>query len=261
MDLHMAEKANAPLVIFVHGFKGFKDWGHWPLMGDEFAKNGFNFLRFNFSHNGTTVDRPTEFADLEAFSNNDLIKELNDLKTVVDGVAAGSIFPEVEIDRRKIMLIGHSRGGGIAMIAAAELPQVKAVSVFASVNHYDRGGFPLDVWESQGQILIPNARTGQDMPMKWRFVQVLKANLDRLNILAAASRLTIPGLVVHGTADPTVPYKEAIELSDQNDRLELLTLENGDHVFGGSHPFSSDKLPTHTDLAVTATINRFNAAL
>ena len=26
-----------PVVVFVHGFKGFKDWGHFPLLADFFA--------------------------------------------------------------------------------------------------------------------------------------------------------------------------------------------------------------------------------
>ena len=147
------------------------------------------------------------------------------------------------------------------MISAAELSNIKAVAVWASVSHYDRGGYPLDVWESQGVIHIPNSRTNQQMPMKWRFVEVLKANLGRLNILDAAKRLSIPGLAVHGTADPTVPYQEAVELADQNENLQLLTMQDGDHVLGGSHPFSGSELPEDTMVSVKATIDLFRSNL
>ena len=41
-----------PLVIFCHGYKGFKDWGPWHLVAKAFAEAGFFFLKFNFSHNG-----------------------------------------------------------------------------------------------------------------------------------------------------------------------------------------------------------------
>ena len=37
------------LIIFCHGYKGFKDWGCWNLMADKFAQNGISFLKFNFS--------------------------------------------------------------------------------------------------------------------------------------------------------------------------------------------------------------------
>jgi len=38
--------------VYVHGFKGFKDWGFVPYIGETFASKGFAFLTFNFSHNG-----------------------------------------------------------------------------------------------------------------------------------------------------------------------------------------------------------------
>ena len=40
------------VVIFCHGYKGFKDWGAWNLMAEAFANAGFFFIKFNFSHNG-----------------------------------------------------------------------------------------------------------------------------------------------------------------------------------------------------------------
>ena len=30
-----------PLIIFCHGYKGYKDWGAWNLMAEDFAKAGF----------------------------------------------------------------------------------------------------------------------------------------------------------------------------------------------------------------------------
>ena len=31
------------VVVFCHGYKGFKDWGAWNLMAETFAKAGFFF--------------------------------------------------------------------------------------------------------------------------------------------------------------------------------------------------------------------------
>ena len=36
-------------------------------MAEAFAKAGYFFVKFNFSHNGTTIDDPDNFGDLEAF--------------------------------------------------------------------------------------------------------------------------------------------------------------------------------------------------
>ena len=84
-------------------------------MAEKFAEAGFFFVKFNFSHNGTTVEDPHNFADLEAFGNNNYSKELSDLGVVID------YFSEYDtIDEHKIILIGHSRGGGISIIKTYE---------------------------------------------------------------------------------------------------------------------------------------------
>ena len=57
-----------PIILFVHGFKGFKDWGHFNLIADWFAENGFIYVKFNLSHNGTNPENPNDFVDLNAFS-------------------------------------------------------------------------------------------------------------------------------------------------------------------------------------------------
>jgi len=42
-----------PVVIFSHGYRGFKDWGPFNLIAEQFAEGGLVFVKFNFSHNGT----------------------------------------------------------------------------------------------------------------------------------------------------------------------------------------------------------------
>ncbi len=97
-----------PVVIFCHGYKGYKDWGAWNLVAEKFALEGFLFLKFNFSHNGGTVDNPIDFPDLEAFSENNLSKELDDLEDIINRVSSSDFF-KPEIDSSNITLIAHSR--------------------------------------------------------------------------------------------------------------------------------------------------------
>lgn len=116
------DKRNAPLVIFAHGFKGYKDWGTHNLVARHFAENGFRFLKFNFSHNGTTPDELRALTDMEAFSNNTFSIELTDLRLVTDFVFSGSAFAPA----REVYLVGHSMGGGVAVIHAAEDKRIKS---------------------------------------------------------------------------------------------------------------------------------------
>ena len=67
-----------PVVIFCHGYKGFKDWGAWHLVAKS-LRQAF-FLKFNFSIMGTRATN--RFSDLEA-SENTYTKELDDVDRVL----------------------------------------------------------------------------------------------------------------------------------------------------------------------------------
>ena len=54
-----------PVIIYMHGFNGFKDWANWDLIARQFANAGFVFIKFNSSHNGTTPASPEEFIENE----------------------------------------------------------------------------------------------------------------------------------------------------------------------------------------------------
>ena len=79
-------------------------------MAKAFTEAGFDFVRFNFSHNGGTVEQPIDFPDLEAFSENNYSLEMSDLQMVLDHFSSGEQTP---LDPPKnIYLLGHGRGGG-----------------------------------------------------------------------------------------------------------------------------------------------------
>ena len=56
LDVSYTEDGNEkPLVIFTHGFKGFKDWGHFNKLAKVFADAGFIYAKFNFSQGKLTT--------------------------------------------------------------------------------------------------------------------------------------------------------------------------------------------------------------
>ncbi|WP_448698072.1 alpha/beta hydrolase [Mucilaginibacter sp. AW1-3] len=232
---------DAPLVILVHGFKGFKDWGTHNLVARYFAENGFRFLKFNFSHNGTTTDNPTEFADLIAFADNTFSIELQDLKYVIDFACGGSAIPAA----KKVSLIGHSMGGGISIITAANDSRVEKLITFASISGF-RNLWPKTneaQWKIQGIMYIHNTRTKQQMPLKISLLDDLNHHPVKLNIAEKAAHIKQPWLLVHGDADKSVPLKHAEELKTAQPDAQLLVIHGGDHVFGASHPYPHETLP------------------
>lgn len=245
-----------PIVIFAHGFKGFKDWGHFNLIMNHFLENDFVFVKFNFSHNGGTVEQPIDFPDLEAFGNNNYSKELDDLKTVTNWVIDNNEIPKSEINRDEIYLIGHSRGGGISIIAAQEDNRIKKLVTWAAVadliNRIPQ--HQLEYWKEQGVIYVENARTNQQMPMYYQFAEDTLKNKERLTIELVAKSIDFPHLIIHGTNDEAVDVKEAHLLSDWNKNAELFIIEDANHVFGASHPYPHQEFPNDFKLVIDKTI-------
>lgn len=246
--------APAPVVVFCHGFKGFKDWGHFNLMAQRMADAGLNFVKFNFSHNGTTPEQPESFADLEAFGNNNLSIELDDLGHVMDWAAQ-----QASVQKNTIYLAGHSRGGASVVLKSAEDARVKRLVTWAAVHDLEAwlSRNELEQWRATGVLHFPNARTGQQMPMYYQMYENFVANRNRLAIPQQAPTLQIPTLIVHGTADEAVPEAAAHALHSWISGSELMIVPQANHVFGIAHPFTGGALPEHAAQVLNATVDFF----
>ncbi|MFC7356233.1 alpha/beta hydrolase family protein [Jejudonia soesokkakensis] len=237
-----------PIVIFCHGYKGFKDWGAWNLVAEEFAKKEFFFLKFNFSHNGGTVDQPIDFPDLEAFAQNNYSKELENLERIIKHVQTAQKYAD-DADVTNISLIGHSRGGGIVLIKAEENNAVKRVITWAGVSDYKvrfkEGTEAFKKFKETGRMFVENGRTKQQMPHDWQFYEDFIANEERLTIQRAATNLDKPWLIIHGDSDTSVNVSEGKALHRWNPKSTLEIIKEADHVFGAKHPWGKKTLPKH----------------
>lgn len=233
-----------PVIIFCHGYKGFKDWGAWDLMANLFADAGFFLVKFNFSHNGGTVEQPIDFPDLEAFGNNNYTKELDDLETVIDWVCNNKNIQK-EIDLKQISLIGHSRAGGIVTIKAAEDTRIHKIITLAGVSDFGSRSATsgeLEQWKKDGVKYVLNGRTKQQMPHYIQFYENFIENEERLTIKRAVKNLEISHLIIHGDNDTSISIEEAKVQHQWNPKSELAIIENADHVFNTKHPWVLDKV-------------------
>ena len=253
-------KTPKPIVLFVHGFKGFKDWGAFPMIARYFADAGFIFVKMNFSHNGTTVDNPVEFVDLEAFGNNNFTMELDDSGMVIDYLFSADFpVPAEEIDADNFFMCGHSRGGAHVILKANEDRRVKGIATWAAVNNLEgwQTEEELAYWKKAGVIYVPNSRTNQNMPLKYQLYEDYITHRERLYVPAAIKNLRIPFLAIHGTADETVPVESARQMKEWNPGIKLFLVSGADHSFGATHPYEGQSLPPHTQMIADKTIAFF----
>ena len=257
---YMPDSQPKPVVIFTHGFKGFKDWGHFNLLARHFAENGFVFVKFNFAYNGTTVEDTSDMHDLEAFGNNNFSLELDDLQALIDLLhEPNPPIQQTELDLKRIYLIGHSRGGGAVLLKAAEEPRVKAVATWAGVSDYDQRWTvaQMEKWKQDGVQHVLNGRTGQQMPLYYQLVEDYYRNRERLDIPQVIKKITQPLLLLHGEQDETLPVQMAHELKNGKPDAELHLLPGTNHSFGGEHPYPHAELPSPARAAADLTIAFF----
>ena len=246
-----------PIIIFCHGYKGYKDWGAWNLMAEEFVKNNFFFVKFNFSHNGGTLKNPIDFPDLEAFGNNNYTKELDDLESVIEYFLSKNSIDN-EIQKNNISLIGHSRGGGIVTLKAYLNNKINKIISWNGISDIEARfpkGEALNKWKKDGVGYIENSRTKQQMPNYFQIYKDYIANKEKFHIQTAVENLKIPHLIVQGSDDMVVLPIEAQNMHQWNPKSELLLVENMNHALGNTQPWEELTMPSDLAFVVAKTSN------
>jgi len=236
IDVRAGGRASTrPAVLVLHGFKGFKDWGMFPPLSQRLAQAGFIAVSPNLS--GSGVDDEGDFSLPERFGHNTFSAELEDVRRVIDALMAGQLGVPTP---STLGLVGHSRGGGIAVLQAARDPRVRALVTWAAISRVERWpSAQQSSWRAAGKTDIQNARTGQVLPLYTDVLDDVEQNASALDIEAAGRRIRIPWLVIHGTDDESVPFAEAERLKAASARPDtrLLPIQGGGHTFGAVHPW------------------------
>ena len=236
-DLAIPSNWNKKLIIFSHGYMGFKDWGAWNLLQDAFVEQSFGFLKYNVSHNGGTPDQPIDFSDLDAFARNTYSKELEDLDAIL------ALTSTIE-NLQEIYLLGHSRGGGIVLLQSKH-PRVSKIAVLAPISSIEKrfpSGDALKQWQEEGVRFITNGRTQQEMPHHFEQYEDFVANAERLNIERCVREARVPICVIHGDQDTSVNISEGEEIAAWAG-VELIRIEGEQHTFGAQEPWNEKRLP------------------
>jgi dienelactone hydrolase len=259
-DIFFVEnKKPKPVIVYIHGFNGFKDWGNFDIIARQFAETGFVFVKMNLSHNGTTLENPLEFSDLDAFGRNTISFEIADVGFIISWLKDNSNPYQIEMDTEHIILLGHSKGGATALLTALQQPLVCAVVTWASVSEAktpwgNMSMEKLNTWKCDGVFYYHNKRTQQKMPIYYSLYEDYIQHELAYSLKNSIQKLSIPLLICHGTEDTSVPFSSAEQLKKWQPRAELFLVQS-DHVFGRSHPWEGDGLPMPMQEVVNKTIS------
>lgn len=212
------------LVIVIHGFKGFKDWGFFPWLAEVLCDERFAVCRFNMSRSGIG-ENPETFDRLDLFADDTYSIELDDLRKVVRYCQTRVALPT--------FLLGHSRGGGVAILGADEVPNLRGVVTWSANSHVDRmDEAARRQWRQEGHRDFINLRTKQVMRMSTRMLD----DFDKHDILWATSRLNVPLLIIHGQRDETVPVADSSELAAAASDASRVIISTAGHTYNAIHP-------------------------
>jgi pimeloyl-ACP methyl ester carboxylesterase len=197
-------------------------------------------VRFNLSGAGM---RPGDelVTDPAAFRDNTYSREVEDLLAVL--AAVGTTIAPGRVDLGRLGLVGHSRGGGNAVLAAAYpdwRDRIGALVTWAAIAQVDRfTPEQKEEWRRMGEAPVVNSRTGQQLAMGLSMLADVEDHRDALDIEAAAAVRTAPWLIIHGDKDESVPAAEGRILAQVGKgETELLMIPETDHTFGSRHPFA-----------------------
>jgi len=167
------ENRKKPLVIFLHGFKSFRNWGFIPFCCEFFAKNGFMVINFDYSMNGI-IDSEKSIFDTEIFARQTISSHLNDFIYLIEKIKAKDIVINDYLARywnNQVFTIGHSMGGAISLLGYDKVRQDKIV-LWATISQIDRNTErQKQIWKEKGYTEIKIMPSEQILHLNYSYIE------------------------------------------------------------------------------------------
>lgn len=217
-SLHVPEVTPAAGVVMCHGFSGMRIEAHFLFVkaARELCAAGLNVLRFDFRGSG---ESDGQFADMTIEGE------------IADALAALEVLrAEPSVEPERVGLLGLSLGGLVAACAAARDGRVAALVLWAAVGDLMEVFKLRSNWEEVEAAL---ARQRYVERGAHRIGRGFWEDCRRVEPLAEVGSYPGPALVVHGSADQSVPadhaqrYLAALPGRDKTGHI----IEGADHTF------------------------------
>jgi len=220
--VHLPERDDAPLVILCHGFTGHKNsYREFVKISRKLCDEGFAVYRFDFRGSGEST---------EDFQDQTHTTMLEDLETVV------TEFEDSNEVGEEIFLIGHSQGGFIAKLFAAENND----RVEALISWMGRAYDIEDWWAERYKNEIQ--KRGFIYADEVRITEEYYKDSKKYSIEAAFDQIKIPVLLIYGTHDYNVPLDEGERAEENIETAELEVVEGLNHHFNQTDELYAETL-------------------
>ncbi|CAD7703188.1 unnamed protein product [Ostreobium quekettii] len=208
-------------VVLAHGFTLSKDWIHYPVLAERLADRSVGSFRFDFSGHGESEGR---------FEYGNFWKAVGDVRAAVEWLRE-------EVEKRVVGLIGHSKGGIVAVLYASEfddIPSVVNISGSFDLKSSVAERFGPDIFErleecNELEIMHKN----EDGKVQFKCI-LTKQSMDErmsMDMDAAARRIQRTNvLTIHGSADAIIPVAEAHKFSAIRSH-DVVIIDGADHNF------------------------------
>ena len=199
-----------PTLVFLPGYASDMEGGKATALDAWAEAEGRAMLRFDYAGCGASPG---------AFEPQTLESWRDDALAAIDSV------------ERPVLLVGSSMGGWIMLLAALARPEKVAalVGIAAAPDFTDWGftGAQKRTLRDQGRLEEPSPYGDQPTVTTRAFWE----SGERLKLLGGPIPIHCPVRLLHGTADPDVPWRISLDLMErlESEDVQVTLVKAGDH--------------------------------
>lgn len=219
--LYSPGSKNAPVAIFVHGYRSDKTNSKAKTLSYILPSKGISLFSIDLSGRGESEGK---------FEDTTITQYIDDLKCAIDGISKYT---------DKIAVIGSSLGGLVSLQESIKDKRVNALVLLSPISHFPHKSSKdftqenVKKWKEKGYIYTHSDRFGE-MKINYTYYE----DGLRYGDYSVYNNIKIPVLIIHGTEDESVLIKDSEELIKHLKNAKLIPLRGADHRYTKEEDFN-----------------------